>query len=209
MIADIKLVEGGLKDNLRITLIRSGITESGQNGIYVGRSDEELTGKSAGQIWRDAKDNKYPPAEVVFVSPMLRARQTAELIYPTVEHMIKDKLCAYHYGEYTGMNYKQIKKEERFLQWEKTTRGDPFPGAENYMVMSARSKFVFKEIAEEMLSEGVAWVSIVTHMMVISAIMRRFSLPRRNYADWKVKNGGGYTIEYDWKNSCGFIAKTF
>ena len=70
---------------MRWILIRHGKTRGNLEGRYVGcRTDEPLSPEGIEEL----KQRSYPRAEWVYVSPMSRCIETAEILYPGVKGRI-------------------------------------------------------------------------------------------------------------------------
>ena len=63
---------------MRVILIRHSKTAGNLKGRYIGTTDEPLCEEGI----RLLEGKTYPAAELVYVSPMKRCRETASLIYP-------------------------------------------------------------------------------------------------------------------------------
>ena len=68
---------------MKIILIRHGKTAGNIKGRYIGKTDEPLCEEGINEI----RENTYPKADFVISSPMLRCRQTAEIIYGRIKGM--------------------------------------------------------------------------------------------------------------------------
>jgi broad specificity phosphatase PhoE len=77
-----------------LILVRHGETEANRLGRYLGRADLELTGRGRAQI--EAVARVLPTPDVVVSSPLLRARQTAELLGGPIE--IDERWIELDYG---------------------------------------------------------------------------------------------------------------
>ncbi|MCD8364246.1 MAG: histidine phosphatase family protein [Clostridiales bacterium] len=64
---------------MEILLLRHGKTRGNLEGRYIGRTDEPLP-ESSRQSLRQSPYRKYHP-EFIYVSPMLRCRETAEILF--------------------------------------------------------------------------------------------------------------------------------
>ena len=73
---------------MRLYLIRHSLTAGNLERRYIGRTDEGLC-KEGMELLRS---RTYPEAEAVFVSPMKRCVQTAELIYPEQTYVVVEEL---------------------------------------------------------------------------------------------------------------------
>lgn len=78
---------------MKIYLIRHGKTMGNTRGRYIGRTDEPLLEEEQKKL----KESSYPQVETVFVSPMLRCRQTAAAIFPDQ--------CGENYGRTGRMRF--------------------------------------------------------------------------------------------------------
>lgn len=68
------------REDMRVVLIRHSKTAGNLKGRYIGTTDEPLCEEGI----RLLEGKTYPAAELVYVSPMKRCRETASLIYPTL-----------------------------------------------------------------------------------------------------------------------------
>ena len=73
---------------LKILLIRHSMTAGNKLGRYIGaRTDEPLCEEGI----RLLENISYPPVQRVFVSPMRRCRETAEILFPGAKKETPDK----------------------------------------------------------------------------------------------------------------------
>ena len=83
-------------------LIRHGKTQGNIEQRYIGcRTDESLCSQGVESL----KEKEYPAVQRVFVSPMKRCRETAELIYPGVPAEMIDDFRECDFGEFENKNY--------------------------------------------------------------------------------------------------------
>ena len=66
----------------KIHLIRHGLTRGNLEGRYIGVTDLPLCPQGRAQLEELLEQGEYPMVERVYVSPLLRARQTAQLLFP-------------------------------------------------------------------------------------------------------------------------------
>ena len=66
----------------KIHLIRHGLTQGNLEGKYIGSTDLPLCPQGMAQLEGLLQEGEYPPVDRVYTSPLLRARQTAELLFP-------------------------------------------------------------------------------------------------------------------------------
>ena len=84
----------------KIHLIRHGLTEANEQGIYIGRTDLALTADSVNQLKQIRKNYTYPDVSVVYSGPLTRCVQTAQILYPDREIQTVDNLTEYDFGDF-------------------------------------------------------------------------------------------------------------
>ena len=67
----------------------------------------------------------------VFVSPMLRCRQTAEILFPQIPQIEIDPWREMDFGEFEGKNYAQLNGDLRYQAWIDSGGTLAFPGGES------------------------------------------------------------------------------
>lgn len=67
---------------MKVLLLRHGETPGNRRRAYIGSTDEPLSPQGREQ----AQAVAVPPVERVYGSPMLRCRQTAEILFPGAEY---------------------------------------------------------------------------------------------------------------------------
>ena len=71
----------------KLHLIRHGLTQGNLDGLYVGSAtDLPLCAEGRAQLKTLRKDFVYPRVDTLFVSPLLRAKETAEILFPEARH---------------------------------------------------------------------------------------------------------------------------
>ena len=96
-------------DEQRVCLIRHGETEWSISRQHAGTTDIPLTenGRAAARLLGPIlAERKF---DVVFVSPLRRARQTCELVGIGALTIIEPDLCEWNYGKYEGLTPAQIR----------------------------------------------------------------------------------------------------
>ena len=91
---------------MQVILIRHGSTAGNLEHRYVGSTDEPLTGNATEQL-RD-RQSLYPEPDLLFVSPMKRCRQTAELLFPGKEQIVSEGLKECAFGAFEYKNYMEM-----------------------------------------------------------------------------------------------------
>ena len=93
---------------MKIVLIRHGATAGNIKKRYIGITDEDLCASGIESIHNNIKAGYYQGVQAVYVSPMKRCRQTAELIYPEYKQHIVPDFRECDFGIFEGKNYKEL-----------------------------------------------------------------------------------------------------
>ena len=136
-------------------------------GTFIGRTDPPLT--AAGKQSASAKLAGLEFA-AIYVSPLRRARQTAEAIGGAVAPVVIPELAEIDFGEWEGLNWVQIQERWPDAACRKTADwlGVTTPGGEAWIDFCARI-----DRALEIVLAGPKPAAIVAHMVVNSALAAR------------------------------------
>ena len=99
---------------MKIVLIRHGATAGNIKKRYIGITDEDLCASGIESIHNNIKAGYYQGVQAVYVSPMKRCRQTAELIYPEYKQHIVPDFRECDFGIFEGKNYKELSGNEQY-----------------------------------------------------------------------------------------------
>ena len=109
---------------IKIWLIRHGKTEGNKYGRYIGVTDEPLC--PDGQEFLSKLD--YPEPDRVYISPMKRCIQTAQILFPKKSLQIIEELAECDFGEFENKNYKELDGNANYQAWIDSNGTLPFPG---------------------------------------------------------------------------------
>lgn len=171
----------------KITLIRHGMTAGNLEKRYIGVTDEPLCETGVSEVSK----RSYPAADIVIISPLLRCKMTAELIYPNRDFIVIDDLKETDFGDFEGKNYIELSSNEDYQRWIDSGGELPFPNGESKEIANKRALGGFEEVLS--LTENYSNVSIVTHGGTIMAILSYYF--GENYYSYYVKNCEGYTFD--------------
>ena len=94
-----------------IYIIRHGQTELNISNALQGRSDHPLNDTGIRQAMEAAERLKGISFAAVYSSPLIRAVRTAEIIVPTLEPVIDERLIEMEYGPYEGKSLRELGPE--------------------------------------------------------------------------------------------------
>jgi len=149
-------------------------------GTFIGRTDPPLT--AAGQQSAVAKLAGLEFA-AIYVSPLRRARQTAEAIGGAVVPVVLPELAEIDFGEWEGLNWHEIQQRWPDAACRKTEDwlGVTTPGGESWIDFCVRIDRALKIVLA-----GPKPAAIVAHMVVNSALAARLlgADPKRFHQDY-------------------------
>lgn len=158
-------------------LVRHGRSSANASGILAGRSDGvELDAKGREQADAVAVRLGGVPLVAAAVSPILRCRQTAEVILTGrsgVRSAVEPRLTECDYGDWTGRTLKELAGEDLWKTVQRQPSAAVFPGGEAMAALSARAVAATRDWDRRLAAEhgeGAAWVA-VSHGDVIKAIL--------------------------------------
>ena len=126
----------------RVHLVRHGATEWSVTGQHTGRTDIPLTEEGRHQAERLAARLARERFALVLVSPLARARETAEITgFGDVAEVDPD-LVEWDYGDYDGRTAAEIRRERP--GWTPWHGG--FPGGETLEEVAARADRVVARV---------------------------------------------------------------
>lgn len=185
---------------ITLALIRHGATKSNEEHRYLGSTDEELSEEGKNKLAEYRKRQSYPAIDALFVSPMKRCVQTAEILYPSISPIPISEWKEMDFGVFEGRNYKELQKDKRYQEWIDSNGTLPFPEGESREAFILRCERGFQRMQEELkqllqLSEtkNIKSVGIIIHGGTIMALLSRYC--GGDYFDYQVENGKGYLCE--------------
>lgn len=189
-----------------IYLIRHGATKGNLEHRYVGRTEEGILQNERERLRKIRQDNRLPEAELVFCSPLVRCRETAEMLYPEKEAVVIEDFRECDFGEFEYRNYAELNGNEAYQRFIDSGGESGFPGGETKREFQARCAQAFQKVVRQLADrqraelanpEGQKSVVFVVHGGTIMAILDAFSEPHRDYYSWQVKNGEGYHMRLE------------
>ena len=133
----------------RIHLIRHGMAEDPEKKICLGnKSDPALTPEGAEELRELMDTYQYPYAEKVYCSPLLRCRQTADILFPETDFEIMDELTECDLGDFDGKPIAELLENPAFIGWVEGKC--PPPNGEKSDEFASRIACAFDDIIHDM-----------------------------------------------------------
>lgn len=187
-----------------LLLIRHGKTAGNLLGRYIGsRTDEPLCDEGREGL----AGKQLPEVERLYVSPMKRCVETAEILWPGFDRKKMQKVTDLRecdFGDFENKNYKELSGNGDYQAWIDSNGTLPFPNGESMDAFKSRCLEAFARIVEEVSGAEQEWIAsgktgifragIVVHGGTIMAILEQYGYPKAAYFDYQVKNGCGYRL---------------
>lgn len=187
-----------------LILIRHGKTAGNLLGRYIGsRTDEPLCDEGREGL----AGKQLPEVERLYVSPMKRCVETAEILWPGFDRKKMQKVTDLRecdFGDFENKNYKELSGNGDYQAWIDSNGTLPFPNGESMDAFKSRCLGAFARIVEEVSGAEQEWIAsgktgifragIVVHGGTIMAILEQYGYPKAAYFDYQVKNGCGYRL---------------
>ena len=187
-----------------LILIRHGKTAGNLLGRYIGsRTDEPLCDEGREGL----AGKQLPEVERLYVSPMKRCVETAEILWPGFDRKKMQKVTDLRecdFGDFENKNYKELSGNGDYQAWIDSNGTLRFPNGESMDAFKSRCLEAFARIVEEVSGAEQEWIAsgktgifragIVVHGGTIMAILEQYGYPKAAYFDYQVKNGCGYRL---------------
>ena len=190
----------------RLFFIRHGATPGNLKRKYIGRTDEPLseTGiqqaemlarKMAEEFEQGSEDSAVKGPDHIFTSPMLRAIQTAKIVFPGHEYTIVQDLSETDFGIFEGKSALELKDSREYRDWVDSMCLAPVPGGEDVKAFKERCCNSFTDIMRTVPDNST--VAIIAHGGVIMSIMEAFEISDKSFYDYHIKNCEYIKCQYD------------
>lgn len=171
---------------IRLYLIRHGATAGNLEKRYIGQTDEPLCEVGIAQI--EALKQKAMHADYLFVSPMLRTRQTAERLFPNRKPVVVSDFSEIDFGLFEGKTAEELCGNIDYQIWLDSMCRAPIPEGERISDFKVRCCQAFCEKMRQI--PDYTTVALVVHGGVIMSILEAFAVPKQDFYTYHVENGG-------------------
>ena len=186
---------------LEVLLLRHGQTQGNLEKRYIGKTDEPLllddteSMRKISALQKRLEQEGIAGSQKLFVSPMLRCRQTAELLFPGQEQVVIDKLREMDFGRFEAKNYMELSADPAYQAWIDSDGRLPFPEGEDRECFIKRTMEGFRQMTEQAWRENCGQIAAVVHGGSIMAILS--CLMQDDYFAYQVPNLAGYAFHYE------------
>lgn len=175
---------------MRLYLIRHGATGGNMQRRYVGTTDERLHPEGTALLQDKRTVMELPDVRQVYVSPMRRCLETAQILFPGSRYIEVEELKECNFGDFEYHNYEELNGNTAYQKFIDSKGESGFPGGESRNDFQKRCIRGFEKIIWD-INYGTDAV-IIAHGGTIMSILDSYSYPHRDYYDWQPENGGGF-----------------
>lgn len=175
---------------MKIYLLRHGETAYNAQKKYLGLTDLSLSEQGKGALVRAG----FEP-ETVYVSPLRRTAETAEILFPKARQITVPGFREMNFGIFEGKSYRDMERLPAYREWVEGGCVGQIPEGESMAVFSGRTCSAFEALVDRTLEAGEELLAIVAHGGTQMAVMERFALPCRDYFSWRGPLGGGFVLD--------------
>lgn len=201
------------ENQIGMFFIRHGETDSNRRKSYLGWTDEPLSVEGREVIAQNKK--KYPDADFIFTSPMLRCRQTKEIIYGDQSCQIIEKWKEMNFGNFEGKTYLELNGNKDYQRWIDSGGTLPFPEGESRKEFILRCRAGLMDCLTRLTEKRICFIEqenelkkasqpkkvqgkvvCVVHGGTIMALFDSYG--KGSYFDYQCRCGQGYecTLSY-------------
>ena len=189
---------------LRLLLVRHGETEWNRVSRFQGGIDVPLNDNGRAQAQQAAEFLKDVPIDFAISSPMLRPKETAEIIlqpHPNVQLELQEEFREINHGLWEGKLESEIKQEypDLLRQWQVAPETVQMPEGENLQQVWDRAVACWDAIAQ---SAGVSDTELKTGLVVahdaINKVILCHVLGLSPASIWCIKQGNGAVTVIDY-----------
>lgn len=178
----------------RLCILRHGRTKANEEGIYIGRTDYPLSEAGKEQLREMYETHEYPKVERVYSSPLERAVQSAQILFPDREITEVEDLQEMDFGVFEGLPAQELLELDTYKKWLKGGLDNPPPNGESLRNMMVRCYTALNGIILDMMKEDVTTAGVMTHSGILMNMMSCFGLPKYKPMEFACPVGHGYEI---------------
>ncbi|WP_416148844.1 histidine phosphatase family protein [Salipaludibacillus sp. HK11] len=187
---------------LDLYLIRHGITKWNQEKRYLGHTDEPVVAERLEDLFVLKKELNELQFDEICTSDLRRCGETLAFLLPNKQYVIDERLREFHFGDWEGKTYDDLKAVDVYRQWLDDWKGLGVPNGESWKDFIGRVEqwkdelFAGVEAAKEDVNHRT--VLAVTHGGVIRYLLSTLERSQ-SFWDWKITHGEGVHVRFTYE----------
>lgn len=178
----------------KLTFLRNGKTRANEEGIYIGKTDWPLSDAGRAELEEKYDLHTYPKVERVYSSPLERALQSAEILFPGREIVICDEMAEMDFGVFEGLAVHDLIELDSYKKWIKGGLDNPPPNGESLRNMINRVYSGLNLMIMDMMKENITEAGVITHSGIMMNLLSCFGLPKMKPMEFACEPGEGWQI---------------
>jgi len=183
---------------MKLLLIRHGAAKENLEHRFLGLTDSPLCQEG---IEKAAElSGRIQKVEHIYVSPLVRCRQTASLLWPEADQTIIDDLRETDFGPFEGKCHRELVGNHLYELWIKDENSPELAGLlENTKDALARASAALSQILIHAKQNEVQTAAVVSHGGTLMGILsKHVYAEKRDYYAWSMENLGGYIVHAEY-----------
>lgn len=159
---------------MQLYLVRHGVTDVNQCGVYSGATDHPLNQEGINQAKSLSQALANIRFDSVITSSLLRTQQTAEYIVSDKQlHQTIIGLDEIHFGQWEGRHYQEIERNdaENYAAWCTDWKSTAPPDGESFNHFFSRVEQAFRTWLKQAEIAGLETVLLVGHQGTLRCIL--------------------------------------
>ncbi len=177
----------------KIHLIRHGMTDGNLMGQYIGVTDLPLSPDGVNELVELKGLIDYPAVQQVYTSPLMRCRQSANILFPDRQQIVVENFKEYNFGAFEGKTAAELEDTKEYKDFIAGRISAP-PGGEDNGAFVTRLCVGLREVLVDMMDKNITTSAALMHGGAIMMLLAATALPRKQPAEWTSDSGRGYTI---------------
>jgi len=177
----------------KIHLIRHGITDGNLQGKYIGVTDLPLSPDGVNELVELKGLIDYPQVGAVYTSPLLRCRQSANILFPNRPLIEVENFKEFNFGIFENKTAQELENTAAYKDFISGRISAPSEGEDNAEFVT-RLCVGLKEVVMDMMEKKITESAAIMHGGAIMMLLAATALPRQQPAQWTSDAGRGYTI---------------
>ena len=178
---------------MELLLLRHSITPGNLKKQYIGVTDQPLAPE--GEALAREKQPDMPRVEALWIAPMLRCRQTAQILFPGLCPREIPDLRECDFGDFEGRTWAEIKDHPAFQAWMGGDQTAALPNGESVGAFYARCRHGFRQVLQQARQLGIQRGAVVAHGGTWMAVLEAYGRPKRAFYQWQPANCSGFRME--------------
>lgn len=183
---------------LIVHFVRHGLTKGNMAGRFIGWTDILLAPQGREEL-KNLKDQfEYPKVDRVFSSPLVRARETADILFPDHDPVLIPGLKEVYFGKLEEVETGEVLKQIDMDKWLAHDMDCIFPEGESILEARFRVLGAMTRVIQNCLTYDYHEVAVIAHGAILRTIMEASLVTTEDMRNFMITpNGMGVTVEVD------------